>query len=89
MGGDVIQATSKKTAGLKRALDKVVINKALFCLTDDDVWFIFPKCRIVSREANTDKAIAIAVKGLVQESGIEGVSSEYNYEEGQIKALQA
>ena len=42
-----------------------------------------------SREANTDKAIAIAVKGLVQESGIEGVSSEYNYEEGQIKALQA
>lgn len=47
------------------------------------------KCRIVSREANTDKAIAIAVKGLVQEPGIEGVSSEYNYEEGQIKALQA
>lgn len=39
--------------------------------------------------ANTDKAIAIAVKGLVQEPGIEGVSSEYNYEEGQIKALQA
>ena len=102
MGGDVIQATSKDVgwkraldkvivnkALLKRALDKVIINKALFCLTDDDVWFIFPKCRIVSREANTDKAIAIAVKGLVQEPGIEGVSSEYNYEEGQIKALQA
>lgn len=88
MGGDVIQATSKDV-GWKRALDKVIINKTLFCLTDDDVWFIFPKCRIVSREANTDKAIAIAVKGLVQESGIEGVSSEYNYEEGQIKALQA
>ena len=88
MGGDVIQATSKDV-GWKRALDKVIINKALFCLTDDDVWFIFPKCRIVSREANTDKAIAIAVKGLVQEPGIEGVSSEYNYEEGQIKALQA
>ena len=87
-GGDVIQATSKDV-GWKRALDKVIINKALFCLTDDDVWFIFPKCRIVSREANTDKAIAIAVKGLVQEPGIEGVSSEYNYEEGQIKALQA
>lgn len=44
---------------------------------------------LFSREANTDKAIAIAVKGLVQEPGIEGVSSEYNYEEGQIKALQA
>ena len=86
MGGDVIQENSKDV-GWKRALDKVIVNKVLFCLTDDDVWFIFPKCRIVSREANTDKAIAIAVKGLVQEPGIEGVSSEYNYEEGEIKAL--
>ena len=30
-GGDVIQATSKDV-GWKRALDKVIINKALFCL---------------------------------------------------------
>lgn len=51
MGGDVIQETSKDV-GWKRALDKVIVNKALFCLTDDDVWFIFPKCRIISREAN-------------------------------------
>ena len=65
----------------------MVIKKALFCLTDDDVLFIFPKCRIISREANTDKAIAIAVRGMVQEPGIEGVSSEYNYEEEAIKAL--
>ena len=57
------------------------------CLTDDDVWFIFPNCQIVAREANTDKAIAIAVKGLVQEPEVEGVSSEYNYDEAEVKAL--
>ena len=88
MGGDIIQ--SEATAvGWKRALDKVVINKVLFCLTDDDVWFIYPKCRIVSREANTDKAIAIAVRGLVQEPDVAGVSSEYNFDESEIKALTA
>ena len=31
--------------------------------------------------------MAIAVRGMVQEPGIEGVSSEYNYEEEAIKAL--
>lgn len=61
----LFEATSEDV-GWKRALDKVIVNKALFCLTDDDVWFIFPKCRIISREANTDKAIAIAVRGMVQ-----------------------
>ena len=88
MGGDTIQKETSDV-GWKRSLDKVVINKALFCLTEDNVWFIFPKCRIVSREANTDKAIAIAVRGMVQEPDIAGVSSEYNFEEDAIKALEA
>jgi len=88
MGGDIIQSETTDV-GWKRALDKVVINKALFCLTDDDVWFIYPKCRIVSREANTDKVIAIAVRGLVQEPDVAGVSSEYNFDESAIKALTA
>ena len=41
----------------------------------------------MAREANTDKAIAIAVKGLVQEPDTEGVSSEYNYDEAEVQAL--
>ena len=64
-----------------------VIKKALFCLTEDDVWFIFPNCQIVAREANTDKAIAIAVKGLVQAPTADGVSPEYNFDESEVKAL--
>lgn len=92
MGGEVIKkggAGSDKDdiVGWKRSNDKVVIKKALFCLTEDDVWFIFPNCQIVAREANTDKAIAIAVKGLVQTPVVDGVSSEYNFDESEVKAL--
>ncbi|MGI6814606.1 hypothetical protein ACFX5L_09050 [Bacteroides sp. KG123] len=88
MGGSVIRNSEDSAdVGWKRSTEKVVINKALFCLTDDDVWFIFPNCQIVSREANTDKAIAIAVKGLVQTHPTAGVSSEYNFDESEVKAL--
>lgn len=92
MGGEVIKKGGAGTdkddiVGWKRATDKVVIKKALFCLTEDDVWFIFPNCQIVAREANTDKAIAIAVKGLVQAPTVDGVSPEYNFDESEVKAL--
>lgn len=92
MGGEVVKkggqgADKDNVVGWKRAMGKVTINKALFCLTDDDVWFIFPNCQIVAREANTDKAIAIAVKGLVQTSKVAGVSSEYNFDEAEVSAL--
>lgn len=92
MGGEAIKkggngADKDNVVGWKRSTEKVVINKSLFCLTDDDVWFIFPNCQIVSREANTDKAIAIAVKGLVQTHPKAGVSSEYNFDELEVKAL--
>lgn len=92
MGGEIVKkggsgADKDNIVGWKRSTDKVVIKKALFCLTEDDVWFIFPNCQIVTREANTDKAIALAVKGLVQTPTIDGVSSEYNFDEAEVKAL--
>lgn len=92
MGGEAIKkggsgADKDNIVGWKRSTEKVVINKALFCLTEDDVWFIYPNCQIVAREANTDKAIAIAVKGLVQTPKVAGVSAEYNFDEAEVKAL--
>lgn len=90
LGGTVVETgegAAKKAVGWERALGKVVINKALFCLTDDDVWFIFPNAQIVAREANTDKAIAIAVRGLIQEPEVAEVSTEYNFEESEVQAL--
>lgn len=91
MGGKVIKGTASggdaPVIGWERSNEKVEIFKALYCLTEDDVWFIFPKAQIVSREANTDKAIAIGVKGLVQTPTVNGVSMEYNFDESAIKAL--
>ena len=93
MGGETVKkggsgADKDNIVGWKRSNDKVVINKALFCLTEDDVWFIFPNSQIVAREANTDKAIAIAVKGLVQTPKVADVASEYNFDESEIQALK-
>lgn len=93
MGGETVKkggsgADKDNIVGWKRSNEKVVINKALFCLTEDDVWFIYPNSQIVAREANTDKAIAIAVKGLVQTPKVAGVASEYNFDEGEIQALK-
>ena len=92
MGGSVVETGedgNKVAVGWKRPLMKEIINKALFCLTDDNVWFIFPNAQIVARESNTDKAIAIAVRGLVQTPTVEGVASEYNYGEDVVQALTA
>lgn len=89
MGGDVIKtgtAPNETVVGWKRSSEKVTIHKVLFCLTDDNVWFIFPNCQIVARESTTDKAVAIPVKGLVQTSEISGVSSEYNFDAAELVA---
>lgn len=87
IGGEVIKHQTKNI-GWKRSMDMFNVHKALFCLTEDDVWFIFPNCQIVGRESNVDKAIAIAVKGLVQESKTDGVASEYNFDEAEVGALK-
>lgn len=92
MGGEAVKkggsgVDKDNIVGWKRSTEKVVINKALFCLTEDDVWFIFPNSQVVTREATTDKAVALAVKGLVQTPKVAGVSSEYNFDESEVKAL--
>lgn len=84
-GGEGLDATDP--IGWKRATGKVVIKKALMCLTDDDVWFIYPNTQVVARESNTDKAIALAVKALVNTPDVAGVSSEYNFDESEVQAL--
>ncbi|MEG2151558.1 MAG: hypothetical protein RRY36_10110 [Bacteroidaceae bacterium] len=85
MGGAVIQDAAKKDVGWKRAEGKINVNKALFALTEDDIWVVFPKASITAREANTDKAIGLAVTGSQLESGITGVSSEYWINASEVK----
>ena len=82
LGGSVVTdgAETPKNIGWKRASGKVKIYKTLMCLTEDDVWFIFPKCQVIARNASTDKAVGLAVKGMVIEPDASGVSSEYNFD---------
>ncbi|HAT61550.1 MAG TPA: hypothetical protein DCS83_03225 [Prevotella sp.] len=87
MGGDVIEGSDSKPVGWSRPDVKETINKALFCLTDDGVWFIFPKCYIDAHEANTDKAVAISVKAYVLQPDVTGVASEYDLDESAVGAL--
>ena len=92
MGGTPVKrggsgADKDDIVGWKRSNEKVVIKKALFCLTDDGVWLIFTNTQITAHEANTDKAVAIAVKALVQTPEVAGVSMEYNFDEAVVKAL--
>ena len=73
----------KVTADITPEIAKTLIQAAI--KAKDEVLNVHGE----TRQIEETEASAIAVKGLVQEPGIEGVSSEYNYEEGQIKALQA
>jgi hypothetical protein len=79
LGGEVIKVDTK-AVGWKRASGPVNINKVLMCLTEDDVWFVFPKVKVVARESETDKAVGLAVKGMVMEPDNSAVASEYNFD---------
>lgn len=87
MGGLVIETGSdgnKKTTGWKRADGKVNIHKCLIAQTEDNVWLVFPKASISARQANTDKAIGLAVSATQLEPGITGVSSEYWFDDSEV-----
>lgn len=77
LGGELIQDSSKKTIGWKRSAEITDIYKSIVCLTEDNQYAVFPHCHISANEANTDGAIAIAVKGLVMEPDVTDFVSEY------------
>lgn len=88
MGGDVIKGTGEAgkepIVGWKRADGKVNLHKCLIGLTEDDQWVVFPKASVTTREANTDKAIGLAVSATQLEPGITGVSSEYWFDDSEV-----
>lgn len=79
MGGTVIESSSTEV-GWKRSTDSPEnMYKSIIALTVDDVYVVLPKAAITTREANTDKAIGLAVKATMMEPDGTGVSSEYWY----------
>lgn len=57
------------------------INKAMFCLTQDGYWFIYPKALIMANTKETDDAAALSVMGYPMKPDVlNGVmSTEYNF----------
>ncbi len=56
------------------------IQKTLVALTWDDQLCVIPKANIKSNEANTDKAIGIAITGTALEPEIDEIDTEYWYD---------
>lgn len=73
MGGTLIN-TDK---GWKRERGVVDIYKCMIALTEDNQYVVFPKATSITREANTDGAIGLAVSATALEPDNSDVSSEY------------
>lgn len=51
--------------------------KSLIAYTEDKQFCVLPYASITANEANTDKAIGLAITGLAMEPKVDGVSPEY------------
>lgn len=72
-GGEVIGGGT----GWKRARGVVDIRKAIIFLTEDNQYGVLPYTNVNTHEANTDKALGIAVKATAMEPQNTAVRPEY------------
>lgn len=85
LGGDV------NSDGNVWARQRGIVHKefALFAVTDDDQYVLFPRCTVRAREANTDGAIGLGVAGTVLVPDNEKLSSEYWFDKSALDAVDA
>lgn len=86
MGGKVITNTEGGAIGWKRSRTYEEIHKCLMALTEDDVWAVFPKGAVVTREVETDGATGLAVVGTAMEPEDEAISTEYWYYDKEVQS---
>lgn len=80
MGGTV-RADGK---GWSRSRTTVDIYKTIIALTVDDQYCVFPYAAIKSNEANTDKAVGIAITATAMEPKNKSVDPEYWYDASEV-----
>lgn len=78
LGGTATATSWKRPRGITE------IKKALIALTEDDQYCILPYADITAREANTDKAIGIAVIGTMLEPENEEIMPEYWFDKSEV-----
>lgn len=72
--------------GWKRSRGAKDIEYCLIALTEDDQYCILPVASIKAREAQTDKAIGIAVVGTMLIPEVESVAPEYWFDKSAVDA---
>lgn len=60
--------------------------KSLIGKTKDGVYVVFPRAAISARGSDTDKAVGLAVSGVAMDTGVDGLASEYWFDESEVTA---
>lgn len=72
-------ADKDNVIGYKGSTSFSEVRKAMFCLTQDGYWFIYPKALISTGTKSTDDAAGLAVTGYPEKpSAVAGLATEYN-----------
>ena len=79
MGGTATETSWKRSRGVTD------VNKVLVAKTEDGQYCVLPKASISGREALTDGAIGIAVKGTMLEPNNINACPEYWFDESELK----
>lgn len=82
---DFLGGTATATSW-KRSRLVVEIKKTLVALTEDGQYCVLPYANISAHEANTDKAVGLAIKGIALEPENDAVSSEYWFDSSEVVA---
>lgn len=73
----------------KRPREAVDIKKCLIALTLDDQYCVVPYANIKANEANSDKAIGLAITGTAMEPENPAIASEYWFDASELDAQAA
>lgn len=82
LGGNILE----NGKGWERPEQPVEIYKSLIGKTYDGQYVVLTNTHISAREANTDKAVGLAIKGVAMEHEASGVATEYWFDESIVKA---
>lgn len=72
--------------GWARARGIVELKRVLIARTEDKQYVVLPQANVNTREANTDKAIGLAVTATAMEPDNEALMSEYWFDESEVKS---
>lgn len=79
-----LQGGKATATSWKRENPSPDIFKSLIGKTKDGVYVVFPRAAISARGSDTDKAVGLAVSGVAMDTGVDGLASEYWFDESEV-----